>query len=197
MVDAPEAGSALERIRAFLALDLDAASLRRVARVADRLRMASGAPSATWVPPGRMHVTLKFMGDLPTATVAPLSDALRLLMDRRPAPKATPFCLDAFPKVEQAHVIVVELLDPSGELSELAREVDRAAHDHGLAREQRAFRPHVTIARLKRPYDSRRWLRPDLAGASGECAVTALTLFRSDLAQAGPTHTSLAHFDFV
>ena len=33
-------------LRAFVALDLDPMSLRRVVRVADRLRMGSGAPSA-------------------------------------------------------------------------------------------------------------------------------------------------------
>lgn len=196
MDDPRKPNGAPEAIRAFLALGLDSTSLRRVARVADRLRMGSGAPSATWAPPARMHVTLKFMGELPTATVAPLTDAVRPLVEGRPAPKAIPFRLDAFPTVQQAHVIVLELLDPSGELSELAKQVDRAAHECGLAREQRPFRPHVTLARLKRPYDARRWLRSDLATMSGECTVTNVTLFQSQLSSTGPSHTPLARFAF-
>ena len=197
MDDVPEAHGAPETIRAFLALELDSASLRRVARVADRLRMASGAPSATWVPPARMHITLKFMEALPTAIVEPLSDAIRLLMEGRSAPEAIAFRLDAFPKIEQAHVIVLELLDASGKLSDLAQQVDRAAQDYGLVHEQRAFRPHVTVARLKRRYDARRWLRSELAEMAGECSVIALTLFQSKLDQSGPTHTPLARFAFA
>ena len=186
-----------ETIRAFLALDLDPTSLRRVARVSDRLRMGSGAPSAAWVPSTRMHVTVKFVGGLPAATVTPLASALRPLVEGKPAPRPSALRLDAFPAKEHAQVIVLELLDASGDLSELAKRVDEAASGCGLAEEQRRFRPHVTLARLKRTFDARRWLRPELAEMSGECAVASLTLFRSELAPEGPTHTPLARFEFA
>jgi RNA 2',3'-cyclic 3'-phosphodiesterase len=191
------ASDAPETIRAFLALELDATSLRRVARVAERLRMGSGAPSATWVPSARMHVTLKFMGELPAATVVPLTSAVRPLVEERPAPKASAFRLDAFPTTQRAQVIVLELLDPSGEIARLAKKVEAAANECGLPQELRPFRPHVTLARLKRPFDARRWLRPELAAMSGECCVASLTLVRSELAPTGPTHTPLARFGFV
>jgi 2'-5' RNA ligase len=197
MDEGPKADDSAGPIRAFLALDLDATSLRRVARVADRLRMASGAPSATWVPPARMHVTLKFVEELPTGSISPLVAALRETLEGRRAPRASPVRLDAFPKMDRAHVIVVELLDPNGDVSELATRVDEAAVECGLAREERRFRPHVTLARLKRPYDVRRWLRPELAEMSGECAVASLTLFQSELSSAGPTHTPLSRFAFT
>ena len=41
--------------------------------------------------------------------------------------------------------------------------------------------PHVTLARLKRPYDSTRWLKPELAEAAGDFAASHLTLYRSEL----------------
>lgn len=186
-----------ETIRAFLALDLDPTSLRRVARVSDRLRMGSGAPSAAWIPAARMHVTLKFVGALPAETVAPLAGALRPLVEGKPAPKASALRLDAFPAKQRAQVIVLELVDASGGLVELAKQVDKAANECGVPREQRPFRPHVTLARLKRPFDARRWLRPELADMSGECLVASLTLFQSELARAGPTHTPLARFEFA
>ena len=70
-------GSQDETLRAFVALELDAPSSRRIGRVSDRLRMGSGAPSATWTPAPKMHVTLKFLGDLALEDVAPLGQALR------------------------------------------------------------------------------------------------------------------------
>jgi 2'-5' RNA ligase len=185
-----------ETIRAFVALDLDATSLRRVARVADRARMGSGAPSATWVPPTKMHVTLKFMGELPVEAAAPLADALRLLVEGTAAPQACTFRLAAFPAVQHAQVVIAELEDASGRLAKLAAEVAALAEQHGIERDKGPYRPHVTIARLKRPYDARRWLRAELAEAAGECRAAGVTLFRSELGSGGATHVPLARFVF-
>lgn len=189
-----------ESIRAFVAVDLDTKSVRRVVRLADRLRMASGAPSATWTPQGHVHVTLKFLADLSVDAVAPLAKALEALVDPAKAPKLGTCRLDAFPSVEQANVIVIELTDPQGDLSKLASKIEKLASRHGIARESRAFRPHVTLARLKRPYDSRRWLKPELAEAVGELTVARLTLYRSDLGagkDGGSVYVPLATFDYA
>jgi 2'-5' RNA ligase len=183
-------------IRAFVALDLDATSLRRVARIADRLRMGSGAPSASWTPAAQMHVTLKFIAALPVERIAPLGAGLRPLVEGKAAPGACPIRLDAFPNVEQARVVVAELRDDSGAVATLADAVARLAGRLGVPREDRPFRPHVTLARLKRPYDARRWLKPDLAEGVGECRTGSLTLFRSELGAAGSVHVPLAHFAF-
>ena len=183
-------------IRAFFALDLDPMSLRRVARVADRLRMASGAPSATWASPNQMHVTLKFVAELPADAVAPLGEALTVLVARERGPAPCPMRLDAFPKLDRARVVVVELRDEGGAIGKLARRIDELTHEHGVPREERAFRPHVTLARLKRPYDARRWARTELAEAAGDCAVIGVTLFQSKLGSDGATHTVLTSARF-
>lgn len=183
-------------IRAFVALDLDATSLRRMVRLADRLRMGSGAPSATWTPPAKLHVTLKFMPALPVDRVAPLGAALGPLVTGKDAPGPYPVRLDAFPASEQARVIVAELSDASGRLAKLAEKIERIAHKLGAPREDRPFRPHVTLARLKRPYDARRWLRPELAESAGDCTMSSLTLFRSDLSDGESKYIPLAQFAF-
>ena len=72
-----------ERIRAFVALDLDSLSLRRVMRTADRLRMASGAPAATWTTGDKMHITLKFAGHLDVEVA--VGDRRHRLVERREA----------------------------------------------------------------------------------------------------------------
>jgi 2'-5' RNA ligase len=174
-------GKSTGTIRAFVALDLDAKSVRRVVRVADRLRIASGAPSATWTLQDNVHLTLKFMGDLPADAVAPLGKALATLVEGKKAPQPGTCRLLAFPSVELASVVVVELTDPVRDLSKLAAKIDKLAAVHGVPRESRAFVPHVTLARLKRPYDSRRWLIPGLAETAGDLTASRLTLYRSDL----------------
>jgi 2'-5' RNA ligase len=137
------------------------------------------------------------MAELPVEIVASLEDALRALTGGKSAPKACPIRLSAFPTIEQTRIVVADLEDASGGLAKLAEKVDKLVRKHGIMREERHFRPHVTLARLKRPYDARRWLRPELAALSGECQAASLTLFRSELGALGPTYVPLARFAFA
>ncbi len=190
------ADEARQTIRAFVALDLDATSRRCLARFADRLRMARGAPSATWVDATHMHVTLKFMAELPGEAVITLGDALRPLVEGMEGLQPCVSRLEAFPTIDAARVVLVELEDASGRLAKLARRVGELAGKFGVAHDDRPFRPHVTLARLKRPYDSRRWLRQGLAAISAECGAAGLTLYRSELGNGAPTYTPLARVVF-
>lgn len=188
--------AAPDPLRAFVALDLDAMSLRRVARVADRLRMGSGAPSATWTPAAKMHLTLKFIRVLARADVEPLADAIERIATGTAAPRPGTFRLDAFPSLDAAEVVVALLDDAGGEIARLAERVDKVAVKYGVPRETRAFRPHVTLARLKMPYDVRRWVRPQLAPGTDACHVTGLTLFESTPGDQGSTYSILARFPY-
>jgi 2'-5' RNA ligase len=195
-----EARAATDTIRAFVALDLDAMSLRRVARIADRLRMGSGAPSANWTPAANMHATLKFLGAFPLDAVAPFGQALGEIVAATPAPGPYALRLAAFPRAADARIVVVELgeLRDIGVLGKLADKIDKLAAKHGVAREERAFRPHVTLARLKLEYDARRWLRAELADGA-ECRAARVTLYRSELGKApgeASTYVPLASFEF-
>jgi 2'-5' RNA ligase len=142
--------------------------------------MASGAPSATWTPQGKVHVTLKFMAALPSRAVSPLGEKIAALAAAG-GPRLGACSLQAFPSVELAKVVVLEFEDPRGELARLARKIDTFAEKLGVTREPRTFRPHVTLARLKRPYDSRRWLVPEVVTRVGDFTPLHLTLYRSDL----------------
>jgi RNA 2',3'-cyclic 3'-phosphodiesterase len=186
-----------EAIRAFAALDLDTTSLRRVVRLSDRLRMGSGAPSASWTPAAKMHVTLKFMGDLPLDAVVPLGQAIRALAEGLPAPAPCALRLAAFPSTEDARIVVAELEDPGGAMGKLAAKIEKLASKHGVPKDDRAFRPHVTLARLKLAYDARRWLHPGLADGAGACRAQALTLYRSDAGPEGSVYVPLARWEFA
>lgn len=185
-----------QTVRAFVALDLDAMSARRVARVADRLRMGSGAPSASWTPRGKLHVTVKFLGDVARDAIEPLAKAIGPLAAGKKAPRPGTFQLDAFPSLEEARVVVALLKDPHGDLARLAERLDVVGKKFGVAAEERDFRAHVTLARLKMPYDVRRWLRPGLAPGTDACSVAHLTLFESQLSDQGSTYTPLATFAY-
>ncbi|HEY1696460.1 MAG TPA: RNA 2',3'-cyclic phosphodiesterase [Polyangiaceae bacterium] len=184
-------------IRAFAALDLDPMSLRRVMRVSDRLRLASGAPAAAWTPAGNLHVTLRFMAALDLAKVAPLGKALAKLAEGKPAPLPFAMRLAAFPSPLHARIVVAELVDAAGALAKLAASVEKLAVARGVPPGDRPYRPHVTLARLRLDYDARRWLTPDFAAAAGDCRVAALTLYRSEPGPDASVYVPLARFPFA
>ena len=108
-----------------------------------RLRMP--LPGARWLKPESYHVTLRFAGDMGNAQarefVANLamieSDGFELRLSG----------LGAFGGDDPRAIFAA--IEPKPQLEELARAHEKAARNAGLAPETRAFKPHVTLARLK------------------------------------------------
>jgi 2'-5' RNA ligase len=104
--------------------------------------------------------------------------------------------LGAFSSPKRARVVVAELADPEGRIAALARAVALEAEKLGVPLEARAFRPHVTLARLKRPSDVREWL----AHATLEplrVVFDEFCLYQSLLDPAGGRYSVLARAEFV
>jgi len=103
-----------------------------------------------WVRPEGIHVTLKFMGDIPVATAENILEVL-------PAVTAgfSPFelaisGLGAFPNLRRPRVLWAGLTGELKRLSELQAAVDDAVGKLGLPKEQRPFSPHLTLGRVRR-----------------------------------------------
>jgi 2'-5' RNA ligase len=145
-------------------------------------------PRATWVAAKAVHLTLKFLGDVPVARAMALGESLRSLPVIAIAGCRTAGAR-AFPSDRRARVLVLELTCDDGALGALADDVEARTDSLGFTPRDRAFVPHVTLARLKAPSDVRRCLKdgvPELA-----CRPTALVLYKSELLPEGPEHTPI------
>jgi len=177
----------------FIAVAVDEAIVARVTAVQQVLRRA--APRVSWVKPAGMHLTLKFLGDVPEAGVPPLGDALRAAV----APHV-PFRLalagtGAFPDWRRPRVVWAGVADGAEPLAALAASVEHALAPLGLPPERRPFSPHLTLGRIKEPDGLDALLR--LAQAHGRddfgaMTVREVTLYRSDLSPQGATYTPCA-----
>lgn len=178
-------------IRAFVAFDVDAATLAAAARTAERVRSGPLAGArASWVHPARMHVTVRFLGDVEASVAARLGDDVERLggqLTTRLELRAT--TLGAFTNPGRANVLTVSLEVPQA-ARELAEEVEAAAVAAGLAREGRPWVPHLTLARFRQPVDVRDVVRTTPLDLEGW--ATALTLYRSTLGAGGPTYEAVA-----
>jgi 2'-5' RNA ligase len=148
-------------------------------------------PEIAWTPQQSRHITLKFLGDVEPDRV----DAIGRMMDGI-ARAHRPFVLHlsrigAFPNFRKARVVWLGVAhEPRLEL--LQHDLELAADGLGFELEGRAFRPHVTLARVKAALDVDRMRR--LARAARKVDFTAsvdvaeLTLFESTLAPTGARH---------
>ena len=78
------------------------------------------------------------MGALPADAVAPLGKSLGALAEGKPAPQPCALRLEAFPSVEDAEIVVVELCDTSGGVAKLAAEGRQAGDRSWASRRRRA-----------------------------------------------------------
>lgn len=129
-------------MRTFVALDLDDAIRRRIQTFMDGVQ--NFAPDARWVNPASLHITLKFIGEKPEETVERIkSDLARV--------QGLSFDLTIggygfFPTTKTARVFWIGI-EAGPQLASLASQIDEATHVLGIPKEERAFSPHLTLAR--------------------------------------------------
>jgi 2'-5' RNA ligase len=134
--------------RLFVAAELPDAARAELARIGAELAARVGGRP---VPEGSLHVTLDFLGRVPTDAGPRIVKAVREALTGPPIP-ASVGALRGRPRAGRARLVAVELGDPEGGLADRARRV-REALDGVLGRDSGGVPlwPHVTVLRLRRP----------------------------------------------
>ncbi len=179
-------------IRAFLAIELPEPILKKIGEVQRDLR--STEADVRWVDPGRIHLTLKFFGNIEEARIDPIFQSIEELLRRR-----LPFSLKvrgvgAFPHLKNPRVIWVGLVDGKEVLTAVQKEIETHLERIGFQPEDRPFHPHLTLGRMKSGRG-----KEELAGRMeryreeefGNFEVEKVVLFKSDLRPSGPIYTPL------
>lgn len=186
-----------EQIRSFIAIELPEEAKKGLARLRRELERDEHR-FVKWVDPGGVHLTLKFLGNIPSKRVAEITEAIRTA-----AQGISPFHLEisgtgVFPSVKQVRVFWVGVGGEVDKLSRLEQNIDSALTALGFAKEERPFVPHLTLARI------REGTSPPERGSFGELVrsailedkypieVEAVRLMRSQLTPAGAIYTCLS-----
>jgi len=184
-------------MRTFIAIELPGGVEDALQALSGRLRR-SGV-RATWVKRGRMHLTLRFLGEVSDDRLA----RLREVLARRYRGLAH-FTLQvsgtgAFPNARKPSVVWAGAGPLGGGLAEAQAIAEEAARGIGLRAEKRPFHPHLTIARIKDP-DRAGSLVPLLVQErdfdGGSISVSSVSLFSSQLTPNGPIYDRLQEFAF-
>jgi 2'-5' RNA ligase len=193
-------------MRLFIALDIDDAIRARIARFMEG--MSGFAPDARWVRPESLHVTLKFIGEQPESAVEPLRQALSGI--RAGASEIHFRGYGFFPTAKSPRVFWIGL-EAGPELAGLAVLVDEKMLTLGIPEEDRAFSPHLTLARgaggsgsphrneADQPNRIFQRLQERLvalpAPGFGSMTPREFFLYQSQLSPKGSKYSKLARFD--
>jgi 2'-5' RNA ligase len=179
-------------IRSFLAIELPETILKTIEDVQKDLK--SSQADVRWVHPGKIHLTLKFFGDIEEARTDSIVTAIEGFVSQTKI-----FTLDingigVFPHWKNPRVVWMGVSDPDGLLIPFHKLIEEVLKGSGFEPEGRAFRPHLTLGRVNssrgreelmkkvEPYREREFMK---------LPVGKITLFKSDLRPTGPVYTRL------
>jgi 2'-5' RNA ligase len=182
-------------MRLFTAIDLPSSLITTLENLLQRLK-----PSAqiNWSPPRNLHITTKFIGEWPEERLEELKTALAGLPARAPIPISIEK-LGFFPNPHSPRVFWAGIHADAG-LADLARDTETALAALGIAKEERAYSPHLTLARIKTPGKQPALLQAVAKLPSlefGSFTADRFYLYHSKTAPSGSVYTKLAEFPFA
>lgn len=180
-----------ERIRSFISVDLDDVGIREKIASAQKDLEKTGA-DLKLVEPEIMHLTLRFLGEIPESTVQKVKE---ILDGVRFQPFDANFSgLGAFPNLNRINVVWVGIVHGHEELRGIFEQVEPKLRQIGMSPDNKGFSPHLTIARVRSGRNKTALAdtvskMKDLA--FGNMPVTCVRLKKSTLTPKGPIYTTI------
>jgi RNA 2',3'-cyclic 3'-phosphodiesterase len=186
----------MEQVRTFIAIELPP-EVKTVLRAAQEQMISDNPHIAKWVDPGSIHLTLKFLGNIPAGTVAAVSQAMT-----KAAEGISPFFLTlggagAFPSTARPQVVWIGLTGDIEKLKRLQGAIESQVSPLGFPAENRPFTAHLTLARLRdtATLEEKQKLGKKIAGLESgpvlSIDVDRVSLMRSQLTPSGAIYTRL------
>ncbi len=187
----------MESIRCFIAIELPPEVKGELTRLQNKLRSACGN-CARWVDPNGIHLTLKFLGNVPRDKIDSVTRAIEEAVRGIPQFKLALTECGCFPNMRRPQVVWVGVSGDTDRLNELVKRIEESLARLGFKPEGRPFTPHLTLGRVREtatPVE-----RQSLGDAAGRIEVDisaginaeTVCLMQSQLTPKGSIYTRLA-----
>jgi len=180
-----------ERIRCFVAVDLDEPSIRERIVTAQR-GLEDTRAQLKLVNPEILHLTLRFLGEIPQATVEQVKSAMDAV--RFSSFEVEFLGLGAFPNPNRINVVWVGIKRGQEQFNEMFRQLEPKLRQIGLPPDNKGFSPHLTIARVKSGINREalaKFVASLVEQEFGKMTVKVLRLKKSTLTPKGPIYTTI------
>ncbi len=186
------------KIRCFIAVSLPVQTKKWLSSCQRQLQETK--MKASWPKPGTMHLTLKFLGPIPTDRIQEIESCMT-----RIASQTLPFFLygsglGVFPSVKRARTLWAGIRGQTDLLEKLVKDLDLGLYEAiGIKKKKKRFSPHLTLARVKNSLPPKKIISLMQAFdelRSDEFHVKKINLIKSTLTQHGAIHEILFSASF-
>lgn len=179
--------------RIFAAIDVSETARRAVSEYIEFLRGEFPRERIGWATAEKLHLTLKFLGETSDEQLKRFVGAVE-----NTANKFQPFALEiggagVFPSARNARVLWLGVSDENNSLHKLSESLEEECGRQGFARENRKFKAHLTVARLKQKPDAA-LIEKHLTGAfqaSEPFSASEIVIYESELLPHGSRYSAL------
>ena len=183
-------------MRTFISVEIPDGIKKEMAKAQEQLKR-SGA-EAGWARPEGIHLTLKFLGEVVEAKIVEIKNTLAHAVGDMSRFRLEIAGAGAFPNSKNPRVVWLGVSGDIDKLSALWRSVEDSMTEIGFDREERAFSPHLTLARIKYLRPRYSWQKAidsikDIRLAGFE--VDHISLMKSELKPSGAVYTEIARTD--
>lgn len=181
--------------RIFCAVELPPEVREKLQDHVVKLRKQIPDVAASWTRVENIHLTLKFFGNVIPDRIQAISNALTRATEEVKAFEINVGDVGVFPRASRAQVLWIGISDPSDKLSTLQQRIENECAAEGFPKENRAYRPHLTIARIRRPEGARSLAEAHLQHTFKPLALNLkeVNLFRSELSPKGSKYTVISN----
>ncbi len=184
--------------RIFTAIDISDEARRQVSDYIADLRAEFPNVRVGWDKPEKLHLTLKFLGDIEEPQLHKLTEAVNETAKQISDFKLKILKTGAFPLKKNARVLWLGVEDEKESLQKLNQILEAECESKGFDREKRNFKAHLTIARLREPQNLKelieRHLQKDFE--SREFSVSEVVIYQSLLQKTGSVYAKVSGFKF-
>ncbi len=179
----------MSHIRTFIAFHLPPDVRKLLGNAVAELNRQILNRSIRWVKPELMHITLRFLGDTAETSLPALYDTLDSLAKQHNTLEFELDTLGCFPNCKRPHVVWAGLRGDLKRVSTLKQALDAALQNLGWQPENRPFRPHITIGRVKNKLQLQK-LIGNIKLKPLPIQVSKIHLIESNLTPQGPIYTT-------
>ena len=184
--------------RVFCAVELPHAVRTRLEEHVFRLRKEVRDAAASWSRVENIHLTLMFFGNVEVKRIETISAAAQRAVKEFSEFQIGVGETGVFPKASRPQVLWIGVNDPSGQLTALQQKFEDECAAEGFPKEDRVYKPHLTIARLRKPEGARQLAEAhvQMKFEPIDVEVKELVVFRSELSPSGSKYTVISAADF-
>lgn len=187
----------MESVRVFVAIELSTEILAALEKVQQQLEQQPGGEAARWTNKEGIHLTLKFLGEVPSEQLDTITQAIRVACSRHAPFDLTIAGLGCFPNIRRPRIVWAGVQEPTNSLLALQADIERELARAKFPKEKRGFTPHLTLGRTRKTAHRQEiealggLVAASQTGELGRMRVTGVALMRSDLHPKGAVYTQL------